>query len=94
MGRPKLLILDVQNYFSTMYYGLLRISKITGQHPILAQDVHVGVNKKKFLLILRMLKTHWKNTKPQMIMISATKKNSKSEHNRKEETSETTSMWK
>ena len=34
--------------FSTMYYGLLRISEIAGQHPILARDIHIGKNKSKF----------------------------------------------
>ena len=57
--------------FSTMYYRLLRISEIAGQHPILAQDVHIGENKRKFLLILRTSKTHWKNMKPQMVKILA-----------------------
>ena len=60
--------------FSTMYFGLLRISEVTSGlrcHPVLARDVHVGTNKKKFLLVLRTSKTHWKNTKPQIIKISA-----------------------
>ena len=40
--------------FSTMYYGLLRIGEVvTGSHPVLARDVHIGTNKYKFLLILR-----------------------------------------
>ena len=59
--------------FSTMYHGLLRVSEVvSGEHPILARDIHIGQNKKKFLLILRTSKTHWKNAKPQMIKISAT----------------------
>ena len=60
--------------FSTMYFGLLRISEVAlckSQHAVLARDVHIGWNKKKFLLILRTSKTHWKNMKPQMIKISA-----------------------
>ena len=58
--------------FATAYYGLLRISEIaTGTHPILALDVHVGVNSKKVLLVLRTSKTHWKNKKPQLIRINS-----------------------
>ena len=64
---------------STMYHGLLRVGEAaSGTHPVLAHDVHIGENKKKFLLILRTSKTHWKNVKPQEIKISAaptTKKN-------------------
>ena len=57
---------------ATAYYGLLRISEIvTGTHPILAPDVHVGINKKKVLLVLRTSKTHWKNKKPQLIRINS-----------------------
>ena len=60
--------------FSTMYHGLLRIGEAaSGAHPILARDVHIGTNKRKFLLILQTSKTHWKNSRPQMIKISATK---------------------
>ena len=58
--------------FSMMYYGLLCISEVASEHAVLARDVHVGANKRKFLLILRTSKTHWKNMKPQMIKISAT----------------------
>ena len=58
--------------FSTMYFGLLQVSEVTTSHPVLARDVHVGSNKKKFLLILRTSKTHWKNAKPQLVKISAT----------------------
>ena len=58
--------------FSTAYYGLLHIGKIAaGSHPILATDVQIGTNKKKFMLILRTLKTHWKNKKMQIIRIKA-----------------------
>ena len=58
--------------FSMMYYGLLCISEVASEHAVLARDVHMGPNKRKFLLILRTSKTHWKNMKPQMIKISAT----------------------
>ena len=57
-----------------MHYGLLQIGEVTlGSHPILARDVNIGVNKRKFLIILRTSKTHWKNMKPQMIKITAMK---------------------
>ena len=58
--------------FSTAYFGLFRVGELTkGEHPILAKDVHIGINKKQMLFILRMLKTHWKNVKPQLIKISS-----------------------
>ena len=62
-----------QMIFGTMYFGLLRISEVTGtQHSVKAADIQVGTNKRKFRLILRTSKTHWKNMKPQLIVISAT----------------------
>ena len=61
--------------FSTAYFGLFRIGELTsGEHPVLARDVHMGFNKRKVLFILRTSKTHWKNTKPQTIKISSTAK--------------------
>ena len=66
------LSLMYRTLFSTMYFGLLRISEVTGPvHAVKVPDVKVGSNKKKFLLILQTSKTHWKNVKPQMIKISA-----------------------
>ena len=60
--------------FSTMYHGLLRISEVAeGIHTLKARDVQIGENKDKFLLLLHTSKTHWKNMKPQIIKISATK---------------------
>ena len=61
-----------------MYYGLLRVSEIASHHPVLARDVHIGQNERKFLLILRTSKMHWKNMKPQMIKISAMRNSSQS----------------
>ena len=73
INQPYLALL-YQTILSTMYFGLLRISKVTkGEHLVLACDVHIGANKRKFLLILRTSKTHWKNNKPQLIKISAQK---------------------
>ena len=70
-NQPYLSIL-FRTIFSTMYFGLLRMSEVVGDlHAIKACDIHVGENKNKFLLILRTSKTHWKNMKPQLIKITA-----------------------
>ena len=59
--------------YSTMYFGLFRIGELThSQHVVLARDVHVAYNKRKFMFILRTSKTHYKNSKPQMIKITST----------------------
>ena len=61
--------------FAAGYYGLLRISELTSDvhnHPILAKDIQVGTNKKKLLFILRSSKTHWKDSKPQIVKINST----------------------
>ena len=57
--------------FLTMYFGLFRIGKVT-QSPqvVLAQNVHVGMNKNKLLFVLYTSKTHNKGSKPQTIKIS------------------------
>ena len=58
--------------FATAYFGLLGVGELTkGDHPVKAHDVHVGRNKKKLLIILRTSKTHWKNSKPQIIKINS-----------------------
>ena len=58
--------------FATAYYGMLRVGEISsGDHPILARDVHIAKNKQKLLLILQSSKTHWRNDKPQMVKISS-----------------------
>ena len=64
--------------FTSAYFGLLCISELTGIHAVLARDVQIGVNKRKFLLTLRTSKTHWVNNRPQQIKISAT---SRRKHN-------------
>ena len=72
INQPYLNIL-YKTLFLTMYFGLLRVSEVTsGGHPILAKDVQIAANKKKFLLILRTSKTYWKNSKPQLIKILST----------------------
>ena len=65
---------------STMYHGLLRISETAGSgtHRILARDVLIGENKRKFLLVLRTSKTHAKDKKPQLIKIAASSRNNSS----------------
>ena len=51
---------------------MLRIGEVaTGDHPILARDVHIAFNKKKLLFKLRTSKTHTMSSKPQIIKISA-----------------------
>ena len=57
--------------FTTAYYGLFRIGEVAkGSHPVLARDVHVGDNKDKMLFIQRTSKTHWLDSKPQLIKIT------------------------
>ena len=57
---------------STAYFGLFRIGEVTqGTHPVLAKDVHIGVNKNKLKFILRTSKTHWIDSKLQIIKISS-----------------------
>ena len=59
--------------FISAYYGMLRVGEMTtGNHPVLATDVHVGVNKRKILFILRTSKTQGKDKKPQLIKICST----------------------
>ena len=56
--------------FSLAYYGLMRISEITGSvHLVRAQDTHIGSNK-KVLLLLYSSKMHGKESPPQKIKIS------------------------
>ena len=59
--------------FITAYFGLFRVSELcmtASQHAVRVTDVHIGENKKKFLLILWTSKTHDRSSKPQMIKIS------------------------
>ena len=59
--------------FSSAYYGLLRVGEMTsGDHPIRVIDVQIGENKNKILFILRTLKTHWRDVKPQTVKITST----------------------
>ena len=74
-------ILDQQPYLRvlykalivTAYFGLFHIGELThSDHVVKASDVHIGINKKKLLFVLRSSKTHCKGSKPQLIKISAT----------------------
>ena len=59
--------------FISAYYGLLRIGELAkGDHPILARDVHMGLNKNKLMFILRSSKTHCKSDIPQTVKITST----------------------
>ena len=72
LNQPYLAVLYT-TIISTMYHRLHHIGEATsGSHLILAKDVQIADNKKKFLLILRTSKMHWKNAPPQLIKISAT----------------------
>ena len=60
-----------QSLFITAYYGMFRVGELTsGDHPILAKDVHIAQNKDKVLFLLQTSKMHWKSDKPQIIKIS------------------------
>ena len=55
----------------TAYYGMFHIGELTqSSHVVKACDVHIGLNKKKLLFVLRSSKTHNKGTKPQTVKIS------------------------
>ena len=59
--------------FSTAYFGLFRVGELTkSDHAVKAEDVHVGLNKKKILFILKSSKTHGKYALPQEIKICST----------------------
>ena len=63
-----------RSLISMAYFRLFRMGELTsGDHPVLAKDVHLGLNKRKVLFILRTSKTHWKNERPQSIKISSKK---------------------
>ena len=61
--------------FASAYYGLLRISEIAKGHPVLARDVHIGMNKNRMMFILRTSKTHWLDVEPKIVKISSHKHN-------------------
>ena len=58
--------------FVSAYFGLLRIGELTeSQHVIKSRNVHMGQNKQKILFILTTSKTHWLDSKPQLVKISS-----------------------
>ena len=68
----------------TTYYGLLRFGEVSaGSHPVLVDDADIGINKNKFLFILRTSKTHGKGSKPQKIRISRNNSDFKSARERR-----------
>ena len=58
--------------FIAAYYGLLRVGEVTkGPHVLLANNVHIGVNKRKLLFVLRSSKTHSEGDHPQLIKLNS-----------------------
>ena len=74
-GEQPYLIALYRAIFALAYYGLLRISELTvgpeACHFIRARNIHVGTNKNKILIVLYSSKTHGKESKPQIIKITA-----------------------
>ena len=59
--------------FTTAYFGLFRVGELTSSiHIVKAKDVHIGRNKDKWVFILHTSKTHWTDSKPQIIKITST----------------------
>ena len=60
--------------FATAYFGLFRVCELTltnSGHAVKAKDVHLGDNKDKLMFMLHTSKTHWKDSKPQIIKINS-----------------------
>ena len=74
------LTLLYQTIFTTAYFGLFRIGEVTkSQHVVLAKDVHIGKNKNKLMFLLHSSKTHWFDSKPQVVKISSSEIGTKRE---------------
>ena len=59
--------------FATAYHGLFKVGELTASpHSILAQNVHIGVNKNKLPILVESSKTHCKGDLPQIIKINST----------------------
>ena len=57
--------------FSAGFYGLFRAGELArGPHVILVCNTHIGINKNKFLFVLKSSKTHDNGSQPQRIKIS------------------------
>ena len=62
-----------QAMFATVYYELFRVGELTiggSDHVILTRNVHIALNKKQLLFLLRLSKTHMKGNQPQIVKIS------------------------
>ena len=58
--------------FAISYYGLMRIGEVTSSpHVLKANNVHIGINKDKIMLVLYSSKTHDKAQRPQKIKITS-----------------------
>lgn len=54
------------------FYGMLRVGEVaSGDHPILARDVHFNHRLKKVQIILHTSKTHGKGDQPQYVKFSS-----------------------
>lgn len=54
------------------FYGMLRVGEMaSGEHPILARDVHFNHKERKVQIILRTSKTHGLGDQPQYVKISS-----------------------
>ena len=72
--QPYLLTL-YQALISTAYFGMFRVGELAeSTHAIKATDVHVAKNKRKMRFILRTSKTHWHDSKPQIVKICSENK--------------------
>ena len=69
------LVIMYRALFILAYYGMFRIGKVTkGDHTLQAQNVNIGTNKNKLLMLLYTSKTHGVESPPQSIKISETMK--------------------
>ena len=73
-GAQPYLRLLYQSIFLLGYYGLMRVGELTtGNHSILAKNIHIGSNKNKILILLYSSKTHGRESRLQEIKISEVK---------------------
>ena len=71
MNQPYLAFL-YKTIILTAYFGLFRIGELAeGSHTVLAKNVQIGTNKKKFMFVLVTSKTHGKNVAPQIVKIKS-----------------------
>ena len=62
-----------QAIFCLAYHGMFRVGELTkGPHTIQAENIHIGENKDKLLVILYSSKTHGQESRPQRVKISST----------------------